>query len=343
MQISKAINELLLKFNNLNISELEISKYNQVYLKKYLDNYSFYTPLYAQLLTKAILKLDKPIHESVFIDYGGGSGMLSFLAKEIGFKSVIYNDIYNVSVNDVKIVANRINIPIDHFICGDIDELVNEIDENKIKPDLICSFDVLEHIYNLKNWFKTISKIKNNFSLLFMTSANSKNPFVVKRLKKFQINAEFIGKEKTIGWKERDLNTSFFEARKNIIKKHFQHLKDEEVTILSTKTRGLRKDDIIEIIDQYIKTEKFNYQINHPTNTCDPNNGNWTENLIDLDWLKKVINKNQLNVAITNSYYSYSKNRKLNIPKFALNLMIKILGSHNLFFSPTYTLEVKNY
>lgn len=339
-QVGDAIDRLSSKLIKLNLDTIQITEYNRKYLKKYIDNYSFYMSLYSQLLFKAINKLKKPISESTFVDYGGGCGMLSYLAREIGFRYVVYNDIYKKSVDDVMNISNELNIKIDLIIHGDVDVFVYQINDNNIKPDIICSFDVLEHIYNLENWFRTIAKINGNFSLFFMTSANPKNPFISNRLKKLQIMAEYQGFIETEVWKETDLKTSFLESRKTIIKDISPKLNNSEIELLSKNTRGLRKDDIENVVVDFIKTGKINYQIDHPTNTCDPYTGNWTEHLIDLTPLKNLINDCNLSVEITNSFYAYSNNQIFNVPKFVLNILIKILGKKNLIFSPTYTLEV---
>ena len=88
--IDNAIAQLYKKFQNLHIVTLDISDYNKRYLQDYYDNFYFFMPLYKQLLQKCLAKLSKPIAESCFIDYGGGCGMLSFLAVELGFKQVVY-------------------------------------------------------------------------------------------------------------------------------------------------------------------------------------------------------------------------------------------------------------
>lgn len=338
--LKKASDTLELKINSLELNKINISDYNKNYLSKYINNYSFYIPIYSQLLKKAIIALQKPIQETTFIDYGGGCGILSFLAKEIGFKNVIYSDIYDVSVSDSKEIAAQINIKIDTYICGDIDEFVHYIKKNKITPDLICSIDVLEHIYNLNNWFKKLAEL-NNFQLFFMTSANSKNPFIQNRLKKIQIKAEFQGFSETYGWKKSDIIRPYMVVRKEFITAEFSNLISSEIELLTKKTRGLRKDDIKIAVEEYINTGIFNYNIDHPTNTCDPCNGNWTEHLIDLNHLKFILSEKNYTTKFTNSYYAYSKKKSLNIPKFLLNYLIKFLGSENLLFSPTYTLEVK--
>lgn len=340
-QIEVAIDKLFSKIGTLDIPGLSISEYNQNYFKKYIDNYLFYMSLYSQLFKKALKKLNKPICESSFVDYGGGCGMLSCLAKEIGFKHVIYNDIYDQSVSDARKISKKLELKIDHFICGDIENFVSELDHYNIKPDLICSFDVLEHIYSLEKWFKHIALIDNRFSLLFMTSANPVNPFISARLKKMQTISECEGVNKTYGWKEIDANTSYKEERSRIIQKRFPLLNETEVNHLVGKTRGLRIEDIENLVQKFIDGKRIDYQIKHPTNTCDPYTGNWVEHLINLKELKQLIEKNDLRVEITNSSYGFNDNKKLNIVKYFLNQLIKVSKPSFLFFSPTYTIEVE--
>ena len=341
--ITEAVDRLYSRIRVLNPQNLAISEYNRNYLVKYIDSYSFYMSFYAQLMLKALDKLEKPISESSFVDYGGGCGMLSYLAKEIGFQTVVYTDIYETSAIDAQAISKSLDIPVDYFFCGDIDEFMNKLNRNQIKPDLICSFDVLEHIYDLDSWIKSIAGINWRFSLLFMTNANSRNPFVQNRLKKLQKIAEHRGTEKRIGWKDIDLNTSYLEERKRIIRNKFPELGNNEIDLLATKSRGLRKSDIEKVMADYIKTGEFGYKIDHPTNTCDPYTGNWTERLIDLKQLKSTVRKHNLEVDIRNSFHVYSNNKLLNTPKYLLNLIIRILGPRNLLFSPTYTLEIQNY
>ncbi|MBT8384618.1 MAG: hypothetical protein KJO83_02785, partial [Bacteroidia bacterium] len=107
------------------------------------------------------------------------------------------------------------------------------------------------------------------------------------------------------------------------------------------RTRGLRENDIEILVRDYLKTGQIFYEIHHPTNTCDPYTGNWTEHLIDLKQLKSIIIKKNLLFDVSNSYYGYSTNKIWNVPKFLINQLLKIVGKRHLFFSPTYTLEVQ--
>lgn len=334
-------NSIFKRLKELNIERLNISDYNKSYLNKYLSNYSFYNNLYAQLFQKIINKLEKPITESTFIDYGGGCGILSYMAKEIGFKKIIFNDLYSVSVEDTKLISQKIHINIDKFICGDIEQVVNYFKTEKISFDAICSFDVLEHIYNLDNWFLKLSEIESSFILVFMTSANPKNPYINSRLKKLHNSAETIGFKDSKGWKKTDEKEPFNHVRAKIISSHNTSLKPKEIELLAKQTRGLRIDDIKETIDYYISNNKINYTIKHPTNTCDPYNGNWSERLIDLNKLKSIALKISPNIEFTNTLYSYSKNKIYNLPKYLLNILLIIFGRKSLFLSHTYSLEIK--
>jgi hypothetical protein len=337
--VNNATNKLHARLKALDLKDLNISEYYRNYLEKYVDNFAFFMSLYSQLLIKALNKLEKPVNESTFADYGGGCGILSFLARETGFKTVIYNDINKNSVNETQIISAILNIEIDLYICGDVEVFVNEINRRNIKPDLICSFDVLEHIYDLEHWFRKIAEADSRFSLLFMTCANSGNPLVRHRLKKLHTDAEFKGGEKNIRNNDLFLDSSILKERERIIGDKFPDLKLSDIQFLALKTRGLRKDDIEKLVDLFIRTGEFPYIADHPTNTCDPYTGSWVERLIDLQQLKTIIRQSGLNVSISNSYYGYSAGRMLNVPKYILNQMISILGPQNLFFSPAFILE----
>lgn len=339
--IESVLKTLLEKLTSLNIKEIGISEYNQRYMSEYIADYSFYAPLYQQLLTSAINELSLPIEESVFVDYGGGCGFLSLLAKEIGFKQVIYSDIYDISLNDAKLIAEKTNVKIDHFILGNIDELVDEITHRKLSPDLICSFAVLEHIYNLDEWFSSLSKLNNSYCLVFMTSANPYNPFIRHRLMKLQRIAEYQGIEEYWGIKKRDLKIPFLLARKDIIKEIMTDVDDATLEYLAKETRGLDQKDIKREIEQFKITGTLHYKIKHPTNTCDPYTGNWAENLIDIPALKRLLKRLNYQTEVTSGLYSFTKNRKLNFVKSILNQFIKINSSFGLYLSATYILKAK--
>ncbi|WP_196889272.1 hypothetical protein [Aureivirga sp. CE67] len=339
--IEKAIQNLKLKIQNLDIQNLDISDYNKKYLSKYKNEFDFYMFSYRQLLQKVLSGLNKSIDETVFVDYGGGCGMLSYLAKEIGFKEVVYNDIYDVSVADVRVISHKIDLPLTSYIHGDIDAFLKGINAENIKPNVICSFDVLEHIYDVFEWMEKIATIDSDFFICSMTSANHMNPLTRKRLSKLHHISEYVGFGKVEGQKEMDLNTSYLAERKRIISKKYPEISEQNLETLAKETRGLYEPLIYDVVEKYLKTNQIDYKMEHPTNTCDPYTGNWTENMIDLKKFTSFIEKDLgYEVRLTNSKYGFSTNAILNIPKKIINTMIQMSGKEGLTFSPTYTLEV---
>jgi hypothetical protein len=342
MDVTKAAAIIKDKIINLDIDRLNISAYNTRYLKHYQQNLNFYLDSYSQLLLKAVSKLDIPVNKAVFLDYGGGSGLLSYLAVAMGFNKVVYNDLYEISVHDVKVISQKLQLTIDEFIVGDIKQVTESLNKTKIHPDLICSFDVLEHIYDLNEWFMQLKGFQHAFKLFFITHANGRNPFINRRLKNMQIKAELHDRKREEGWKEIDLHTSFLNERKKIIAQHFSQLTEDDINKLATLTRGLKENDMKDEVSYYITHGEMKYNIAHPTNTCDPYTGNWTEKIIDTKSLCSFINSLGFTCNISNSFYPYSEKRILNVPKYLLNLIIRLMGRTNLFFSPAYTIEVEH-
>ena len=342
MDLTKATVIVKDKIISLDIDRLNISAYNKRYLKHYQQNLNFYLDAYSQLLLKATSNLDIPVNKAVFLDYGGGSGLLSYLAAALGFNKVVYNDLYEISVNDVKVVSQNLQLNIDEFIVGDIKQVTESINKSKIHPNLICSFDVLEHIYDINEWFIQLKDFKHSFKLFFTTNANGSNPFVNRRLTKKHIRDELHGRKREEVWKEIDLHTSFLIERKKIITQYFSQLTEDDVNKLATVTRGLKENDIKKEVSYFIKHGEMKYEITHPTNTCDPFTGNWTEKIIDTKSLCNFINSLGFTCYVSNSFYPYSEKRILNVPKYMLNLIIRLMGKTNLFFSPSYTIEVEH-
>jgi len=71
----------------------------------------------------------------------------------LGIGNVIYVDIYDGSCNDVEILSNALGLPLDYIICGDVDDLISFVQDNQIIINLIASYDVLEHIYDVEDHF----------------------------------------------------------------------------------------------------------------------------------------------------------------------------------------------
>lgn len=341
-RIDKSVESLHQKLLAVDLSRCGLSEYNQRYLNEYLSNFNFFARFYTQVLIAGLRGLTKPVSEAVFVDYGGGSGFFSLLAKEVGFKTVVYNDIYDVSVEDARILSRETGLEIDHFVCGDARELVETIRHSGLQVDLICSFEVIEHIYDLQKWLAEIVSIQGNFSLVCSSSANIKNPYICRRLSNAQRKAEFEGSTRQWGSKQRDTVLPFFEVRKQIIRENFTNLTNRQIEKFARQTRGFNREDIIDAVSLHLNTGEKIKALAHPTNTCDPNTGNWTEHLIDYGWLKKTaIQTGFSRPRILPGLYTWSDNKAARFVKKILNVFIRLLGDSGVWLAPIFIFRAK--
>lgn len=96
-RIDNAQDRLYHKLVNLDLKSLNISEYNQRYLEIKIKNLKGQLKLYGRLLYSTLKDSNIQLEKFVLVDYGGGSGVISFLAREAGIGKIIYNDIYDVS------------------------------------------------------------------------------------------------------------------------------------------------------------------------------------------------------------------------------------------------------
>jgi hypothetical protein len=341
-QIEFAKKRLREKLLSLDLSSLAISEYNQRYLADIIKRIDSMLGVYGDLLALGLSGCTVPIQNIVFVDYGGGSGVLSFLAKEIGIGIVIYEDIYDVSCNDVLILSQVLALPLDHIVCGDMDELISYINKNSLSVDIISSNDVLEHIYNIDAHFEKMPSLSTcSLVVVYGTSANAKNPLQVYEIKKKQKYFEHTNRNEIYGHKKRDSLLSYFEMRKQIITSYAPDLDSNQVQKLTHATRGLKKNDIEKTVDEYRQNEKIPLILSSSTDTCDPITGNWCEHLIDIEWLKESITRYGFSVSILPGYYT----KKNKFPSFLLvppvNFVISLLGKKGLLLSPYYIVYAK--
>lgn len=330
--IIKAEERLSQKLRMLNHKSLAISDYNKRYLDEKLRDGAL--DVYCQILYLSLCKNSIPLKDITLIDYGGGCGVMSYFAKDLGIGTVIYNDIYDVSCSDVRVTSKALGLNVDHIVCGDVNDLIMYIKENNIKANVIVSYDVLEHIYNLNDHFSQLSKMANRFKLVYGSSANIKNPRIVKRIKKLHLESEYMNRNKVWGHKERDALRAYIEIRKEMIKTYSPDLENSVVDKLSRMTRGLSQAEINKSVDEYKIKGTITYKPDHPTNTCDPYNGNWKEHLIDHDWLISTLKKIGYEVDILHGYYNLSGSKLKRSSKAILNNTLRILGKKALFISP---------
>jgi hypothetical protein len=342
--IKQAANRLKTKLIALPISQIEISDYNKRYLQTKISNIDYILDIYIRILYLALEKNHSGNYQITLVDYGGGSGVFSLLAKELGVKTVIYNDIYDVSCNDIAIISRNLNLKIDYIVCGDIDQIKVFLNEKGISINALTSFDVIEHIYDIEKHIHTLADpVFHNIRVVYGSGANQMNPRQAYILKKMHKKVELHDSNPEWGHKQRDSLKAFIKIRKEIIENYNPGLSTQEIEMLAKKTRGLYKPDIEKTVDQYIETGKITYIPNHPTNTCDPYTGNWSEHLMSVSWLKQKFNASGYRIKIIPGLFPVIGGSSVPSKiKRILNYFIYFLRVKGLIFSPYFVIKADN-
>ncbi len=341
--INSAAERLFKRLKNLRVEELDISDYNRTYLKSYLEDLYGTLQKYSYILALSLSTSNLSLNKLTFIDYGGGTGILSLLAKECDIGTVIYNDIYDVSCKDAKTIAQIIGNEIDYYIQGEIDDLIKFLRKKSMSCNAIASSDVIEHIYDITKFFQKMKFLPGKSITVVMSSgANMLNPIINRSIMKQQREIEYTDRVKIKGHKKRDCLKAYSKVRREIIS-NFEGLTNEEIARLTKATRGMIKEDIEKTISVYLKTSRLPKEPIHPTNTCDPYTGNWAEHLMDPFKLKEILAEEGFKVEVLNGYYTESKDIIRRIIYSLLNLSITKLKKQGIRLSPFYTIYgVKN-
>lgn len=337
-RIASAQDRLHNKLIQADIRSSNISDYNKSYLANYLAQAKGILQIYGRLLYHS-LKNNQPPQNFVFVDYGGGSGLMSLLAVEVGIGTVIYNDIYDISCADAGHLSKLIGIPLTHIVHGDVDDLIVYLQKNSIAVNAISSFDVLEHIYDVKSHFKKLRALAHKgFRIVYASSANIENPRYGRSVKKKQLEAEYVNREKVVGSKERDTLRAYLDVRKEMIASYAPELTTEQVEKLARSTRGLIQQDIEKSVDEFRRQGAISYHIDHPTNTCDPYTGNWCEHLMDFAWLEQILEREGFSAEVMAGLYHTDSSLPKKLVKVPLNGLIQFLGRQVMFIAPYYIL-----
>jgi 2-polyprenyl-3-methyl-5-hydroxy-6-metoxy-1,4-benzoquinol methylase len=333
------------KLSSVDVNKLEISEYNKRYFGDYIrtkEKRLMNLQKYCYILSWVLSGVNKPKDKVVFMDHGGGHGLMSLLAMEHGVGMVVYSDIYSVSAEDAQKIGKSLGLEADIYIPGEIDDVIQYLNKNMIECDAVASYDVIEHIYNIDDFLKKLHLLSSgNMSIFMASAANERNPYIDYKLKSMHRVFEYRDREKKYGRKPTDATQAIIDLRREIIVKYYPKLSSIEVENLTKLTRGLVVSDIRIAVDEYIETGICPYKPLHPTNTCDPYTGNWFEHLMNPDQLTRVLSASGFNSKIICGYYSSPNNIAVHFIKTILNLVIGVMGKKGLFFAPYFVLMAK--
>lgn len=285
---------------------------------------------YRHILDSVRRRARRDLSDLVLVDYGGGLGVMTLLARQLGVATVIYNDIYESSLRDAQSMANAVGLPAHHYVCGDIGNLVKFTQELPISCDAIVSYDVLEHIYDLTQYFLQVRLITRDILTLVMgTGANTHNPWIRRAETRKHLDSEYKDLPKKWGEGMRDTQHSYLSVRADIIRAHAPDLKEEYVAQLARSTRGLVKPMIERCVDEFRRTGRIAYLPDHPTNTCCPHTGYWVERLTEASAYVRMLEQAGFRVRVSGGYYSDKS-----IVRRLVNRTIETLGRRSLFIAP---------
>jgi hypothetical protein len=332
------------------LDTIELSDYNRRYFGSLIKNkqsLNLNLDKYSYLLKLSLSKYEYNINSKpIFLDYGSGHGMMTLLAKQSGlFSKVVYSDIFEQSAIDAKKIASKLNLESDFYIVGDIHEIVKFSDETLLKFNIMTSYDVLEHIYNIEDFIKNLKFIfDSKFSFVMGSGANPLNPLISIRLRKLHLYFENHDREVVFGRKSTDTTMSLRKQRELIIKDYYFKNevipKEDELEFLIRNTRGLIDKDIEMYLSDYLASGIFGYSPDDPTNTCDAFTGNWFERLMNPYELRNKFHTNFDNISVNFGYYYSLITNKYFIPKFVINSVMRLLPSKfAIKLSPFYIIH----
>ena len=279
----------------------------------------FSTETSAHILYKSIRLTGKTPGDIVLMDYGAGVGTLFLLAKMIGCRKVVYSDHLEDWKISAQLIAEAIGINIDHYIVGDIDDCLTELTRLNIQCDIITSRNVLEHIYKPGEFYSLLYDNQPRAIIFSSTTANHKNPASAIKHMLWHRRWEKIYRGKRLVAIERQSpGMSVFRKQK-----------------LAVATRGLAVDDLKNAIENFRKTGRLPDPGVFGSNTCDPSNGVWAENLLSLKTYRKLINENKYTVSFAPGFWdTHYKRNYMNTIARLLNKIISQGGSVAMMLAP---------
>jgi hypothetical protein len=207
------------------------------------------------------------------MDYGAGLGSLFLLAKMIGCKTVIYNDILEDMTEAAEIICRHLQVPVDLFIAGDHKKTLALLAEKGIACDVILSRNVVEHIYDLKEFYTDMATLQPQALLYFSTTANYYNPAMLWYHKRMH----------------RRYEKEYLPKRETIIRHRLPGITDSDLSRLARATRGLAMEDLNRAIADFEANGSLPDASAQYTNTCDPENGLWAEHILTKNDYQDII------------------------------------------------------
>jgi len=305
---------------SIKVKEIGLSEHGvQYFLGSHYKRLFFSIETSAHLLYHSIRCTGKNTEDIVIMDYGAGVGSLYLLAKMIGCKKVLYNDLLEHWKDHAFLIAQAINIDLDEWIVGDIETTLQILQHKQIECDIITSRNVIEHIYKLDVFYKTVHHWQPNALVYSSTTANFYNP---------AMNIKHVLLHKRI-------EKVYLQKRIQLITAHNPQLNSGQVEQLAKQTKGYNVADLYAAVDAFVSKGTPPVKGYYYTNTCEPDWGIWAENILPFGIHKKMIRAGNMQAGFRPGFWDthYSKPWK-NVLSRGLNSLIRGLPFTGYLLAP---------
>lgn len=320
--INKKAVDLFFALQNFDATSLDIEdSFKDYFIDHHLGKRLFFSIQNStHIIYQSVKKSGKLIEQITIMDYGAGLGTLYMLAGMLPFKRIVYNDYLPDWKNTAELICRAMQINIDGYVTGDIDEVLNYATNNAFTYDIIASRNVIEHIYSLPFFYEEVFRHNPNAVIFSTTSANYHNPAMY--LKHYLLHKKI----------ERE---QYLPHRKTAIQNIWPGISAEQLNELGALTRGKAKEDFIDAIDNYKNARPIVPVQYLRTNTCISTTGYWCEHLLSKQEYKSIITTAGYKMDYTAGYWDANyKSGIMNLLAKFLNKVINLSGKKGYFFSP---------
>lgn len=314
------IRKLTDRLQAIDYDALPISDYNKQYIARLKPALGYYADIYTDCLQRGIRSVRLRPAEITMVDYGGGSGFLSFFAKCMGIGQVIYIDRNPRSAETAELLGKQTSYGPDVILRGDSNHLADWCLAERVRPQLLIATDLIEHVYRLDRLFADLTHVNPAMRMLFTTASTPFNPYVQQRLHRLMIGCER-------GEMERP---NYYTLRRAFIARLRPDMQEKVLDEWAEHTRGLIYDDI------RIALENDEMPLpNDPFNTCDPATGNWMERILPIEAYERLLRPLGLQLHIDKGYYNpYRRNPLIGWLCRGLNATIRHTGKFGYLLAP---------
>lgn len=271
LALERASRKLAEQLQSIDIYSIDIHDYSRHYLKKYLDNIQYEIKLNSSILAAAMAGENEP--ESITIlDFGGGIGMLSLLARSAGIRSVIYYDRDDRIRDDFHSLMFRLKVTdIELFSSRNLNDYIDRLND----VEVVISRDVIEHVYDTETWFREFSGITKIRTIVHNTSANMYCIWLRRYFREVHEHAEIEGYSDDLV--KADTSPLGYADKRRRFLKGLGVSEGPDLDMYTERSRGLDYSDMTKWYAEGAPIREMD-----GSNTCDPETGNWAEKLISL-------------------------------------------------------------